>query len=97
MNLETFLEKSSSHDEVNFKGSELTYSVQIQSLIMVNYCTTVTGLDGVPFALGPRVRISPDSILAGKSSGRFRPKTAQEIEAQMNYSFFTELSALLRL
>lgn len=54
-----------------------------------------TGLEGVPFTLGPRVL---SGVNPSRSNGGFNlQKTAQEINVEYQYSFATEREALLRL
>ena len=78
----------------------LLFSVLSAPLLMtwIVTSTVVTGLEGVPFALGARVQLL--SATEGPSGGpgrRIRLKTAQELNAEYQYSFFTERSAILRL
>lgn len=53
------------------------------------------GLEGVPFTLGPRVQSEVNSTRL--NCGRNRFKTAQELNAEYQYSFATEREAMLRL
>jgi hypothetical protein len=64
-------------------------------ILVIKYNSFHSGLEGVPFTLGPRVQCGVNS--SRMNGGMQSHKTAQELNAEYQYSFATEREAMLRL